>query len=106
MKDWSPFDGGRTIGTKGSEGGTILLDDELHADARITIEHGGWAPFSITCGVYGNMVHTRFFSSEAEARQQYGEMKAALLELVASLAEAPDLVVVGDLCSGFVERFP
>ena len=67
--NWEAFEQGTTVGTTGSEGGTILLD-EAYEDARITIERGGYsAPFSITCGVVDWLVHTRFFLTEAEARQ-------------------------------------
>ncbi len=103
--EWGPFDSGKSLGSRGSEGG-IVLDDELDAGARITIEHGGHtAPYSITCGVYGCMAHTRFFSTEAKVSEQCDEMKAALSELLEAL-EKGGLESAGDLCSGFVERFP
>ena len=108
MEKWGSFDAGHTIGAFGSEGGTILLDEE-HADgARITIERGGQtAPFAITCGVYGSMVHTRFFATEAEARDQCDKMKAALSELIAALHEGEgELKAAGEACSRFVDRFP
>jgi hypothetical protein len=35
--------------------------------ARITLERDGHQPFAITCGSYGWMVHTSFFSGEEEA---------------------------------------
>jgi hypothetical protein len=104
--EWYPFESGKSLGSRGSEDGVIVLDDELDAGARITIEHGGQvAPYAITCGVYGCMVHTRFFSTETEARVQCEAMKLALAELVSSLVEAGD-ASAGDLCARFVERFP
>lgn len=106
LMEWYPFESGNSLGSCGSEGGVIILDEELDAGARITIEHGGKdAPYAITCGVYGCMVHTRFFSTEAEAREQCAAMQVALAELVASLATA-DFASVGDLCVRFVDRFP
>lgn len=103
---WSPFDFGKSLGSRGSEGGVIVLDDELDAGARITIERGGViAPYAITCGVYGCMVHTRFFSTEAGAREQCEAKKPALAELVASLVAAGG-AAAEDLCTRFVDRFP
>jgi hypothetical protein len=112
MDSWRPFEDGRSLGSLGSENGTILLDEE-HADgARITIESGGRiAPFSITCGVYGWMVHTRFFSTESEARHACDEMKVGLAELLhrldrSDLDEDEALKLGGGACADFVERFP
>jgi hypothetical protein len=80
---WSAFEDGATLGSRGSESGVILLDDEYDAAARITLERAtSVAPFAITCGVYGRLMHTRYFSAEAEARSEYAAMKAALAEIV------------------------
>lgn len=80
---WYPFDNGSTLAQKGSEGGTILRDEERPNEARITLERdGSIAPFAITCGIYGCMVHTRFFSLESEACAQYDQMRIALAELL------------------------
>ena len=87
----------------------ILLDDEHTDGARITLERGGHnAAFSITCGVYGWMVHTRFFGDEAEARREYGAMKVALSDLVRlNISDADGGVpLAGDEFSKFVDRFP
>jgi hypothetical protein len=107
MNEWYAIDSGRTIGTVGSEDGVILLDDEHAAGARITIERGGTiAPFSITCGVYGAMFHTRFFGSEDEARRECTEMKAALATLLDELTRETDVQATGTIVAQFVERFP
>lgn len=80
MTGWIPFENGTTVGTTGSEGGTILRD-ELHPDgARITLERTA-SQFAITCGVYGWMVHTRFFdvgrcASEGGGCHSYGSLSA------------------------------
>ena len=72
MSLWEPFDNGGTIGQEGSENGTIISDEEHLRGARITLERTTpTAPFAITCGVYGWMVHTRFVSTEAEAIAQF-----------------------------------
>ena len=108
MEDWQPFRSGASVGERGSEDGIILQDDEHVGGARITLEHGGHtAPFSITCGIYGMMVHTRFFSDEAHARVQYLEMRSAIgviLQLLAADGTNEDAAVAA--CSSFVERFP
>lgn len=79
---WYLFDEGQSIGQQGMEGGIILLDEEHSGGARITLEEGGFRPFSITCGIYGWMVHTCFFSSHEMARQQYELMKVDLANLL------------------------
>ena len=69
--DWSDFEDGKTIGTKGSESGTIVLDIENSNGARITLEKEcGIIPFAITIGIYGLMFHTHF-ESELEKANEY-----------------------------------
>ena len=82
---WQPFDDGRTIGTPGSETGIILRDDEHVDGARITLERDGATPFAITCGIYGWMMHTRFFGTEADAHRAYDEMRQALEDIVRAM---------------------
>jgi hypothetical protein len=79
MSEWSGFDDGLTLGRRGAERGVIVAD-EVHRDgARITLERGGGvAPWTITCGVYGAMVHTRFFANEEESRAAFNAMKGPL----------------------------
>ena len=63
---WQPFDDGKTIGQRGSEKGIIVGDEEHLEGARVTLEQDGEAaPYAITCGIYGWMVHTRFFGGES-----------------------------------------
>ncbi len=88
---WRTCDDGRTIGEHGSEQGVILRDDEHDDGARITLERDGRiAPFAITCGVYGWMLHTRFFSRQAEASRAFEEMRAALGRIVDALPRVDD----------------
>jgi hypothetical protein len=62
QSEWIEFEGGSTIGEQGSENGLTLKDEEQVRGARITLERDTRiAPFAITCGIYGWMVHTRFF---------------------------------------------
>lgn len=110
---WTPFDSGSTLGQHGSDDGVIIADEQYADSARITLERDCQAygqptiPFSITCGIYGLMMHTRFFSDEPQARQQFDEMKTAIATLVDQLPdsedELPDSVGV---CDEFVQRYP
>jgi hypothetical protein len=110
---WLRYDDGSSIGEAGSEGGVILRDDEYQGGARITLERGRAIPsFAITCGAYGWMVHTRFFSSEAEAEREYAAMLpelAALMDIV-PLTSDPDADkkrdAVYDALSRFLDQFP
>jgi hypothetical protein len=80
---WHILDNGTTVGSRGSESGVILLDDEHSLGARITLERdGASAPFSITCGIYGWMVHTRFFGDLQDAELAFDAMKHDLSELL------------------------
>src|SRR5262249_28680366 len=82
--NWLPIDNGKTEGTRGSEDGIIILDEEHIQRARITLEQGGRnAPWSITCGIYGNFAHTTFASSETEGRAKYSNMKTDLEKIMA-----------------------
>lgn len=111
--NWQEFDGGTSIGQRGSEDGIILRDEELDHGARITMERGGrTAPFAITCGIYGWMVHTRFFGTDSEAQAEFESMKPELGRILDTipLASEADLESkvpeVAEALSGFVERFP
>jgi len=110
---WSAYDDGRTLGEVGSEAGRIVSDEECDGGARITLEEGGMtAPWSITCGVYGWMVHTRFFATREQADGDVPPMKAAIETMLAAAAriagpeDAAGYRRVAALCETFVERFP
>ena len=110
---WYPFDDGKRIGKRGSEGGKVLYDEELDGAARIALERKRWTgKCAITCGVYGWMVHTRFFASESKARSEFEAMKDALEKLVDGIPLETDpevdskLHAVSESMSEFVERFP
>ena len=80
---WQAFENGGTLGQTGSEQGVTLRDEEHALGARITLERAAQtAPFAITCGIYGWMLHTRFFATEDEANSQYEQMKDALSALL------------------------
>jgi len=109
---WLPFDEGASIGQVGSEG-VILRDEEHTGGARITLERDGFAaPFSITCGVYGWLMHTRFFAHGWEAEREYATMKPALAAIVDLFPRPGDRAPEARLnaftaaINGFVDRFP
>ena len=99
--DWYPFEDGQTLGERGSDGGVILRDEEHSAGCRITLERdSALGPFSITCGIYGLMVHTASAGSAPEADDRYEAMRAQLAELA---------LIEGDQHEAlwaFVDRFP
>ncbi|AVA20880.1 MULTISPECIES: hypothetical protein [unclassified Rhizobium] len=103
------FDGGSTVGRQGSEGGVIVLDEEHSAGARITLERCDRVPFAITCGLYGNMVHTVFIGSEQEGLDTFHVIKTNLEELIAIWPEndapADQVSRFYVAISDFVQRF-
>jgi hypothetical protein len=57
----------------------ILLVDELPGCARISLERdGACAAFAIPCGIHGWLVHTPFWSTEAQAGKAFNETTAEL----------------------------
>jgi hypothetical protein len=110
--NWYDYDEGFSIGTSGADGGIIIRDEEHRFGARMTIEEeGSFAPFSISCGIYGWMVHTRFFSTETEADEEFDRMKVVLekiLSLIPEDGEADEetMDAISDEIAEFVEMFP
>jgi hypothetical protein len=110
---WEPFACGTSIGQRGSENGRIVRDDEYQQEARITLEHDGMtAPFTITCGIYGWMFHTCFFSTREQADRAFDAMRDVLATIVDQIPYITD--ADQDAKSGavavairrFVEQFP
>jgi hypothetical protein len=91
----------------GSEGGVVVRHEECWMDepvAAITLERDcKYAPVAITCGVYGSMVHTRYFSALPDGEAAFEEMKPALVALVHTVLNGDDS---GQPFEAFVERFP
>ena len=84
--NWSNYDDGYSIGTVGAGDGAIVRDEEHESGARITLEEeSGSAPFAVTCAIYGWMFHTRYFSDESEAGDEYERMKNELNEILESI---------------------
>src|SRR5438046_593356 len=92
---WKPLRAGSTLGESGSEAGSMLRDEEYAESARITLEQPEpRKPFrqpviryAITCGLYGWMVHTRFFGTEEDATRAYEAMKLELARISEALPE-------------------
>ncbi|HET9226288.1 MAG TPA: hypothetical protein VFR31_06455 [Thermoanaerobaculia bacterium] len=110
---WHPFEGGSSLGQRGSEEGAILRDEEHAEGSRITLEgEGPAAPFAITCSVYGWMVHTRFFGTEAEANTEYERMKTDLADILSAIpySDDPEVEAKSDqvvrLIADFSARYP
>lgn len=79
---WEPFEDGATLGQIGSEGGEILRDDHYAMQARITLERdGAIAPYTITCGIYGWMVHSCFFADAEAATHAYALIQPELARI-------------------------
>lgn len=75
---WLPH---RLESEKGSEDGWIIEDEEIPGVCRITLEEDGiTAPYSITCGVCGLMLHTAFAADYDEGIRKYEGMKRDLGE--------------------------
>ena len=109
---WEPFVSD-TPGARGSEGGEIIRDDEHVYGARITLEKdGAISPFAITCGIYGWMMHTRFFASGHEAAAAYEAMKVDLAAIVEELPLNDDADLRAKMkassaaMSAFVDKYP
>ena len=107
---WTSFDGGQTIGDSGSEAGRIVVDEEHALGARITLEEETIsAPYGITCGIYGWMVHTCFAGSRVEAHERLAAMKRDLADVLALIpdqdaATDENVAEVTRAIEAFVER--
>ena len=89
---------------RGSENGLVRLDEEHSSGARITLEESGvTAPWSITCGVYGLLVHTVFCTTEAEAMTTVATMKERLVEIAEATFDDDDGLAA--ITRVLVERF-
>lgn len=109
MSDWYVFKNGELIGQSGSESGRIFRDDEHGDGARVTLEQGPHNRFAITCGIYGWMVHTRFFDSETAALMGFDETKEELGKVLALIplqdaANNENMRVAENAIAAFVER--
>lgn len=85
VEKWISLD--KNLGTVGSEGGVIQLDDELLNIARITIEQKRSKEppgdhYAITIGIYTTLVHTVFFRRWEDAIECVDAMKLIIQTLL------------------------
>jgi len=106
MSKWQPYNHGRSIGVRGSEGGTIVRDEEHPQGARMTIKQGK-DYVSVSCSISGMVDHTRFFKGMKAAEREYSTMQAELAGVMDSIScsKAAD-IKAWEAISGFVARFP
>ena len=80
--------------------------------ARTLERNAKIAPFAITCGIYGWMVHTRFLGVEPEAQEAFDAMEKELSKIIESIPLKTDPEVQAksealcDSLAAFVEKFP
>ncbi|MDR1539419.1 MAG: hypothetical protein LBU32_15750 [Clostridiales bacterium] len=88
MALWYLYDDGATIGKVGSCSGIIVRDSEFNAKARLTAESGSaLSPYSVTCHVYGVLLHTVKYQNNAVADAAYDRMKVDVERYVISDAK-------------------
>jgi hypothetical protein len=106
MIDWLPYNRGRSIGVKGSEGSVIIRDEEHPLGARMTIKQGH-DYVSVSCSISGKIDHTRFFKEMRAAEQEYSTMQKEMTRVISAIssAKAAD-IKVWEAISDFVTRFP
>ena len=105
---WNPFDSGKTIDLTGGEGGRIIRDEEHTGGARITLEQQcKMAPFAITCGIYGWMVHASFYADQMAAEDDYDHQKTELARILSLIPrdDVPDFEDRLDAAEDAMEAF-
>ena len=112
-QSWRWVEEGRTRGLDGTEGGTIVRDEEHPAGLRLTLEEDVERSFhAVTCGIAGWLVHARHFGSAAEAEAAWDEMKPALVQLSMQLPATrghgldPATREAGVKLGAFLARYP
>lgn len=98
---WVPY---HSDDEKGSENGWITEDEEIPGVCRITLEEDGdTAPYAITCGVYGLMMHTTWEGDYKAAMSKYEGMKKELQQC-AELIDGEDFDA-GTWCEEFTSKW-
>lgn len=86
--------------TIGSEGGTIIKDEEYKQSCRITLEKCERYA-AITCGVYGAMMHTAFTSNDTGI-DKYLLMKQELQDFIdKETTEEEEIQFYEEFCSKY-----
>lgn len=89
---------------RGPEEGWIIEDEEIPGVCRITMEEDcRAAPYGITCGTYGLMMHTTWAETYEEAREKYEGMKRDLRGCVER--HENDSFIEEEWCQEFVARW-
>ena len=94
---WITCDDPMTIG---SEGGQVLEDEEYDYTCRITRERCEKYD-AITCGIYGEFVHT-VYASPDESAEMFSRMKADLQKFCDSW---PDFAERCDFYESFYQKY-
>ena len=81
--EWTPLN---TLGSVGSDGGSICFDEKIHGKARITIEkkiniQNGMAFFAVTVGVTNWLVNTGYFD-KWESALEAAEMIKLVIQVI------------------------
>ncbi|MCP3099417.1 hypothetical protein LZ198_11105 [Myxococcus sp. K15C18031901] len=109
---WRPFNDGGSVGWMGSQGGTIVRDEDFADQLRLTYEADESRSFhAVTCTVTGWLMHHRFFDDAEDAHAAFDAMKPALESLRGQLREGGPRSPVearsgGPLLAEFISRFP
>lgn len=92
-----------------------MRDDEYPDGARVTLESDvpfKTPPWAITCGIYGWMVHTRWFSGEEDAQVAFAELRDGLARILSLIPYKDDPALEAGIdsviaaISEFIDRFP
>lgn len=82
MHKWIAYSDGKTLGLQGTQGGTIIFDDEIPNHCRLTIEKKSDDFYIRICDIYTDSFRFSFFSSEAAAVKSCQELKDDMLDLI------------------------
>mgnify|MGYP000135483563 FL=1 len=103
---WHQYKHGETLGTKGADNGIIIRDEEYLEAARVQLEtQNPTAPFAIVCWIYGQLVHTVYMKSQADADKLFEEVKTELEKIVALLPRADTYEVIKPEVYRAIESF-
>ena len=87
----------------GSEGGIVLLDEEYNQTCRITLEYCR-RYYAITCGVYGDMVHTAF-CDKTNYLENYQSMKNELQRFIDDIYQKETRDGRSEFYEYFIEKY-
>ena len=82
MYEWIAYSNGKTLGLQGSQGGTVIFDDELPNYCRLTIEKMSDDFYIRICDIYTDSFRFSFFTSEIAAVESCKELKVEMLDWI------------------------